>query len=70
MIDDNAVSVKNEESPELFPFRCPACGILMAQTASPDLTGWLRCQNRHRTVYRHGVPISTKRYGLPVRQNA
>ena len=62
--------IEQTKTPELFPFRCPACGLMMAQFITADVTGWIRCQNRHRTEYRHGVPILTKKYGLPVRTNS
>ena len=59
--------IEQTKTPELFPFRCPACGQMALLSATADVTGWIRCQNKHRTEYRHGVPILTKKYGLPVR---
>jgi len=60
----------NEENIELFPFYCPACGELMIQSVSPDLTGWVRCSNKHKTVYRDGIPQKTTWHGFPIRTSA
>ena len=59
-----------EESIELFPFYCPACGEWMASTVTSDLTGWMRCSKKHKTVYRDGIPQRTTWYGFPVKTSA
>ena len=33
--------IEQTKTPELFPFRCPACGQMALLSATADVTGWI-----------------------------
>ncbi len=65
MTDDKSRNAMTDKPQKLYPFHCPVCGVLMAELVFPDLTGWMRCRNRHTTVYKDGAPIRTEENGTP-----
>jgi len=57
-----------DKTNELYIIRCPVCNKQLAALTDshPDMTGWLKCANNHKTTYLHGEPLETTKNGAVV----